>query len=79
MNEYDWKMVMISSLISGICIVGTIMGFYTYFYPNISLVMTNMLCGIVFGITFTISLIAFLKRMEIREFYEQQGDEKNKG
>lgn len=77
MNEYDWKVIMISSLLAGVCIVGTIMGFYTFYYPNIPLTMTNMLCGITMGITFTIAFIAFLKRVEIKEFYEQQENDKD--
>lgn len=73
MNEYDLKTIIISTLFSGVALLVTIWGYhFAYQIPH---TITNMLTGVVSGVTILVVLICYLKIKELREFEESEDED----
>ena len=75
MNEYDWKVIMVSSLICGLTVIATIWGFFLFnFIPYLFAIFISA----VFSVSAIVMMfISWLKMRDIRTFYEE--DEENDG
>ena len=72
-NEYDWKTLMISSLVFGMTVVGTVWGFY--FNSFIPYDLASVLTGMFSGCSVMLSVICYLKIRDIKNFYEEDEDD----
>jgi len=74
MNEYDIKAVVLATLFSGVALLVTVWGYHLAY--RIPLLITNMLSGVVSGVTVLVVLICYLKLRDMRNFIEEDEDGK---
>ena len=68
MNEYDLKTIIISTLFSGVALLVTVWGYHlVYQIPH---TITNMLSGVVSGVTILVVLMCYAKLRDLRRFEE---------
>jgi len=70
MNVYDWRMLMISSLVFGLTVTGTVWGFFLYDFIPYDL--ASVLTGMFSGCSVMFSFICYLKIRDIKHFYEEE-------
>ena len=73
MNEYDWKWLILMTSITGFSLILTV-NIFGYAYPSIPMLLINMVTGIIGGLIFFLDLIAYVKILKMREFYEERND-----
>ena len=73
MNEYDWKWVILMTSITGFSLMLTV-NLFGFAYSSIPMLLINMLTGVIGGVVFFADLIAYVKILQIRSFYDQHNN-----